>query len=98
MVVVVDADEVAELQVASSTGSLAGHTLHSTAIAEEDVCMVVEEVKARLVEQGARVSLCNGKSYSVREALTKRASGHLDTGRVVGFGVAGGDAVDLLQS
>ena len=96
MVVVVDGNQVAELQVTSSGSSLAGNTLHGTSITEEHVGVVVDELKARLVEDSRSVRLCNGKTDGIGETLTKRASSNLDTGGVVGLGVTGGDAVDLL--
>jgi hypothetical protein len=42
------------------------------------------------------VGLGNGQTNSVSETLTKGTGGHLNTGGVVGLGVAGGDAVELL--
>lgn len=97
MVVVVDGNQVAELQVTSHGGSLAGNTLHSTAITEEGVGEVVEQLVAGLVEDTTGVGLGNGQTNSVGETLAKRTSGDLNTGGVVGLGVTGGDAVELLQ-
>jgi len=59
--------------------------------------MVVDQLVSGLVEDGRGVLLSNGETDGIGETLTKRASGNLNTGRVVGFGVAGGDAVDLLE-
>lgn len=98
MVVVVDHDEVAELQVASHRCSLRGDTLHSAAITEEGVCVVVEQLIAGLVEDSGRVPLSNGETNSVGETLTKGTSGDLDTGGVVGLRVTGSDRVNLLRS
>lgn len=97
MVVVVDGDQVAELQVTSSGGSLAGNTLHSAAIAKEDVGVVVDEVVARLVEDSAGVCLGNGETNGVGEALAQRTSGDLNAGSVVALGMPWGDAVDLAE-
>ena len=58
--------------------------------------MVVDQLVAGLVEDGGGVLLSNGETDGVGETLTERASGNLNTGGVVGLGVAGGDAVDLL--
>lgn len=78
-------------------GSLAGNTLHSTAVTEEAVGVVVEEVIAGLVKGTSSLGLGNGKTNSVGETLTKRTSGDLNTGGVMSFGVTGGLAVELLQ-
>ena len=42
MVVVVQADQVAQLKVARLAGSLAGNTLHSTSITKDAVGMIVD--------------------------------------------------------
>ena len=58
--------------------------------------MVVDQLVSGLVEDGCGVLLSNGETDGVGETLAERASGNLDTRGVVGFGVAGCDAVDLL--
>lgn len=96
MVVVVDGNQVAKLQVTSSGGSLAGNTLHSAAITEEGVGVVVNKVVAGLVEDGGSVGLADGETDGVGETLAKRTSGDLNAGGVVRLGVARSDGVDLL--
>lgn len=66
-------------------------------ITHEDICVVVNEVKSWLVELGRLVHLRNGKTNCVREALTKRAGGDLNSLGLVGLRVAWGDAVDALS-
>lgn len=97
MVVVVDHDKVAELQVAGGTGGLAGDALHGAAVTEEAICVVVAQIVARLVEDTGGVSLGDGQTDGVGETLTERAGRHLDTGSVVSFGVTGADAVNGLE-
>lgn len=97
MVVVVDGDQVAKLQVTSGGGSLAGNTLHCTAVTEENKGVVVDEVETRLVENTSSVGLSHGETDCVGEALAQRTGGDLDTGSVVALGVAWGDAVDLTE-
>jgi hypothetical protein len=79
MIVIVDCNQIAQLQVTSSGSSLRGDALHSTSIAEEDICVVVEQVISGLVEVGGAVSLSHGKAHSIGEALTQRTGCHLDT-------------------
>lgn len=96
MVVVIDGDQVAELQVTSSGGSLRGNTLHSATIAKEGVGEVIDELETGLVEDRGSVLLGNGHTNRVGEALAEGARGDLDAGSVEGFGVTRGLAVDLL--
>lgn len=96
MVIIIDGNEVAELQVTSHGGGLGGDTLHGAAITEEHVGVVVDELIAGLVEDASGVSLGNGQTNGVGETLAKRTSGDLNTGGVVSLGVTGGDAVELL--
>lgn len=97
VVVIVDGNQVAELQMTSHGGGLGGDTLHGATITEEDVGVVVEEVVAGLVEDTGVVSLGHGETDGVGEALTQRAGGDLNAGGIVSFGVTGGDAIDLLE-
>lgn len=97
VVVVVDGNEVAQLEVASQGAGLAGNTLHQAAIAEEAVGVVVNEVEAGLVEDGGGVGLGHGQADGIADTLTQRAGGDLDTGGIVRLGVARSDAVNSLQ-
>ena len=97
MVVVVEGDQVAELQVTSSGGGLGGDTLHGAAITEEGVCVVVDKLVAGLVEDSGGVPLSDGKTDGVGETLAKRAGGYLNTGGVVRLRVTRSDRVDLLR-
>ena len=81
----------------SQGGSLAGNTLHSTAITEEAICVVVEELIAGLVEGCTGLGLGNGESNGVGETLTQGAGGDLNTRGVVSLRVTGGFAVELLN-
>ena len=96
VVVIVDHDQVAKLQVTSQRSRLAGNTLLSTSITEEGICVVVDQLVARLVELSSGVCLCNGKTNGVGETLTQGTGGDLNSGGVVGFWVSRGAAVDVL--
>ena len=97
VVVVVNGNQVAQLQVASHRSSLASNTLHGAAITEEGICVVVEQLKVGLVENTAGVGLSNGETHSVGETLAQGTGGHLNTGGIVSLGVTGGNAVKLLM-
>ena len=96
MVVVVDSNQISKAQVTSQTGSFTSHALHGTAISKEAKCVVVDKVKARLVEDRSGMLLGDRKTDCVSEPLAKRPGRDFDTWCVVGFGMSGGDAVDLL--
>ena len=97
MVVVVDGDQVAELQVAGGGASLAGDTLLGATITKEGVGVVVDQVESGLVERGGGLRLGDGETDGVGDTLAKRAGGDLNSGGVVGLGVTGADAVDLAE-
>lgn len=96
VVVVVDGNQVAKLKVTGHGGSLGGNTLHETAVTEEHVGVVVEQLVAGLVEDTTSVGLGHGETDGIGETLAERTSGNLDTRGVVSLGVTGGNAVDLL--
>jgi hypothetical protein len=68
-----------------------------TSITHEDICVVVDQLEARLVECGTGLLLGNGKTNGIGKALSERPSGDLDALGVVRLGVAWGGAVDGLR-
>lgn len=96
MVIIIDHDKVAQLQVTRCTGCFACNTFLSTSITEESKCMVVDQLISRFVKYCGGVSLRDGKSNSVGETLAERTSGDLDTRDLMCFWVTGGFAVDML--
>jgi hypothetical protein len=85
VVIIINHDEVAQLQMPSYASGLAGDSLHCAAISEETVGMVIHELESWLVEFCASFGLCNRKSYSVRETLPQRAAGNLNPWDFIGF-------------
>jgi phosphoribosylformylglycinamidine (FGAM) synthase-like amidotransferase family enzyme len=98
VVVIIDGDQVAELQMTSKGGGFASNTLLSATISEEHESVVVDQVKAGLVEDGAGMGLCNGQTNSIGETLAQGAGCDFDTWGVVRLRVARSDGVDLLFS
>lgn len=98
MIVIVDSNQVAELQVTSGGSRFTGNALHGAAIAEECVGVVVDQLKAGLVEDASGVCLRNSETHGVCEALTKRSGGHFNTRCVVRLWVTWSLAVDLAES
>jgi hypothetical protein len=96
VVVIVDGDQVAELQVSGQRSSFASNTFLSTAITKEHKSVVIDQIVARLVEDGAGVSLCNSQANGVGETLAQGTGSDFDTWSVVRLRVTGSDGVDLL--
>lgn len=82
--------------MASSASSFTGNTLHSTTISKECEGMVIDQLKAWLVELGSCVGLCNCKTNSVCKPLTEGTSCNFDTRCILSLGVARGDAIYCL--
>jgi hypothetical protein len=83
--------------VTSSRSSLAGNTLHGAAITEEHVSVVVDQIEAGLVENGCSMRLRNSKTDGIGETLSERTGGDFNARSIVGLGMTGCDAVDLLR-
>lgn len=98
MVIIIDHDQVAQLQVTSGTGSFACDTLHGAPITKKAVCVVVDKVVAWFVEDGSSVGLSNGKTNCIGEPLPKWASGDFDAIGVVAFRMSRCDAVNMLPN
>lgn len=96
MIVIVDHDEVAQLQVTGSTSSFASDALHSTAITEETIGMVIDQLETWLIENGSCMGLGHCKTNGIRESLAEWASSDLDARGILTFWMAGGDAVNSL--
>lgn len=96
LVVIIHANQVAQLQVSSHGRSLGGNALHGATITKDAIGVVVDQVVPRLVELSRGVRLGDGKTNRVRETLTQGTSRDLHSGGIMGFRVARGDAIHLL--
>ncbi len=81
----------------SKRDSFSRNTFLETAITEENIGVVVEELVTRTVEGSGIVSFSGSQTNSVGDTLTERASGDLNTGSVVSLGVTRSTAVDRLR-
>ena len=86
MVVVVNADELSEAQVAGHRRSFVAYTFHQITIAYERKGEVIAEVASK---PGAKVGLSDGHSNGVRDALPEWPSRDFNAGSVPSFWVAG---------
>lgn len=97
MVVIIDGNQIVELQMASRACCLTRNALHEATVAEEGVSVVVDQVETWLVEDSSGVFLRNSQANGVRETLSQRSGGDLNTGSVVRLGVTRSDTVHLLR-
>ena len=95
LVVVVDADQLAEPEVAGQRGRLAGDALLHVAVAGDEVRVMVDDLLRGPVELRREVSLGEREADRVADALAERAGRDLDPGGVPELGVARGPALPL---
>ena len=96
MIIIIDHDQIAKLQMACKAGSFTCNTLLRTPITKEAVSVVANHIKTWLVEDCSSVCLGDGQANRIAETLTQRTSRYLDTGGVMRFWVAGSDTIDML--
>jgi hypothetical protein len=89
VVVVVDRDQLAQAQGAGQRACLVRDAFHQTAVAEEDIGEVVDDVVAGLVELRGQRLLGQGHADGVGDALTERAGGGLHARGVAVLGMSG---------
>ena len=97
LVVVVDRNQVAELEVAGERSGFGRDTLHQATVAGEHVGVVVKQREVLLVEGGAEVSLRDRETDGVGETLTERTGGDLDTRGDADLRVTRRDRVELTE-
>ena len=96
-IVVVQDDQLAEPQGAGQRARLVGYTLHQATVADEHVGMVVDNGVLLTVELRGKHFLGDGHADRIREALTQRAGGRLDTGRVTVLRMSRGHGMQLAE-
>ncbi len=81
-VVVIEADQLAEPQMAGERGRLRRHTLHQVAVAGDDIGEMVDDIEAGAVVAGRQMGLGDRHPDAVGETLAEGAGGHLDPRRL----------------
>src|ERR1041385_3302107 len=97
VVVVVNPAEIGELEMACERGSLARDALHHVAVTTDGINVVIEQLKARLVEVRGLPLPGDRHANAVGHALAQRAGGGLNAGSQAIFGVAGTFAIELAE-
>ena len=96
-VVIVQADQLAEAQMARQRRCFAGDAFHQVAIARNDVGRVVDDVVAGAVVARRQLRLSDRHADRIAEALPKRPRRNLHTGRVPAFGMPRCPAAPLAE-
>ncbi len=95
VVVVVNPAQVRKSQMSGDRGGFRGNSLHHVAIAANRPDVVVEQLESRTIEICRQPAFGDGHAHAVRDALTERAGGGLDTRGQAVFGMSGRFAADL---
>ncbi len=93
-VVVPKHDQTRQLQMAGEVDGLMAQSLHQTAVAGDDVSIVVHKVVAK---PRRREALGDRHADRRREALSERAGGRLDPRRMPIFGMTGRRRAELAE-
>ena len=83
--------------MACSTRGFTRDTFHSTSISEESKCVVVDQFIPGLVKHRASVSLSDGQTNGIGEALTKWPGSNFNARSILSFGMARSYAVNCLH-
>src|SRR6185437_7032750 len=103
MVVIIEIDQLAELQMTGERCGLRGDARHQIAVADDPVGEMSDDLEARTIVPGRKMSRGEREAHSVAKALTERTGGHFHAWRHAALRVARCDAapfakpLDLLQ-
>ena len=100
VVVVIESDQLAELQGTGKGAGFMRDALHQTAVAEESVGVVIDDLVAVTVELGGKTLFGDRHADGVADTLPQRTGGCLHAGRIAVFGMTwrlGVQLPELLQ-
>ena len=98
MIVIIDGNKIAKLQMTGNTSGFARNAFLCAAVSEEHESVVINQVKPWLVEHGGSVPLRNRKTNCIAKTLPQRTGRNFDTWGVVSFRMTRGDTVHVLES
>lgn len=98
LVVVVDAHQVAQLEMSGQGGRFTSDSLHGASVTKEAKCPVVDQVVPGFVEHACDVCLRNRQPNGIRKTLAQRTCRDFDPRCLEGFRVSWCLAVQLLGS
>src|SRR6185437_12692613 len=88
MVVVIEVDQLAELQMAGQGCRLRGDAFHQIAVADDRVCEMVDDLDSGTIVTGSQMRLGQRQTHAVAKSLTERPRCRLDAWRDATLGVA----------
>ncbi len=97
LVVVVNADQLSQPQVAGQRGRFIRDTFHEIAVAAHDIGVMIHDFLSHPVESGGQVAFGHGHAHGGGKPLSQRAGGGFHAGGDAVFGVARGFAVQLTK-
>src|ERR1017187_4409071 len=90
LVVVVQPDQLAQLEVTGQRGGLVGDAFHHVAVADQRIGSVVDDGVSWPVVAAGQKTFCHGHADGIGRALPERSSGGFDARRAQRLGVARG--------
>ena len=87
IIVIVEGDQLAELHRARERTGFVRNPFHQTAITQEHIGVVVNNLMAFTVELASQCALCNRHTYSVSNTLPERTRRRLNTRRITILGM-----------
>ena len=96
-VVVPQRDQLVQLERAGQRAGFVADAFHQAAVAQEDIGVMVDDVKARAIEFLTQQTFSQGHADGVGDALAERAGGGFHARGDAVFRVAGGLAVQLAE-
>ena len=87
-VVVVEADQLAELQVSGQRRGFRGHAFHEITVADDRPRVVVDDRVPCAVVARREMRLADRHADRIGQPLAERSGRHLDAGRVATLGMA----------
>src|SRR5581483_9956658 len=89
VILVVEEDQLAELQMAGKGGRFLADAFHEVAVAADTVGKVVHDGMARSIEAGSEPGLRDGQTDSISKTLAERPCSYFYAYRMPALGMAG---------
>ena len=89
VIVIVQVDQLAQLEMPSQAGGFAGNAFHHVAIAHNGICIVIDDVKVGPVEMAGQPALSHGHAYTIGKPLAQWTGGGFNARRVAKLWMTG---------
>src|SRR5262245_60366256 len=98
VIVVIEINEVAQLQMAGDAGGLGGYAFHQVTVADDSIGKVIDDLESRLVVAGGQIGFGDGHPDPAAKTLTERSCGSLYSRSYAALGMAGCPALPLPET